>query len=145
MSLNIRIDEDKLQAIKEWRAPTSVIELHSFLELANYYCRFIEGFSRRVALLTKLLKKGRTWRWLVECQTAFDKPKVTMMRGPVFGLVDVSKLFVVETGVSDFSLEGVLTQDGHQIAYASRKLNSTKRRYIVFEKEMLSVVHCLRT
>ncbi|TYJ96994.1 reverse transcriptase [Cucumis melo var. makuwa] len=52
----IRMDEDKLRAIKEWKAPTSVIKLCSFLGLANYYHRFIEGFSRRTAPLTKLLK-----------------------------------------------------------------------------------------
>lgn len=36
-------------------------------------------------------------------------------------------------------------QDGHPIAYESRKLNDTERRYAVQEKEMTAVVHCLRT
>ncbi|KAJ4970329.1 hypothetical protein NE237_003428 [Protea cynaroides] len=40
---------------------------------------------------------------------------------------------------------GVLMQDGHPIAYESRKLNETERRYTVQEKEMTTVVHCLRT
>ncbi|KAL5734919.1 hypothetical protein ACOSP7_032780 [Xanthoceras sorbifolium] len=36
-------------------------------------------------------------------------------------------------------------QDGHPIAFESRKLNDTERRYTVQEKEMTAVVHCLRT
>ncbi|KAA0062439.1 reverse transcriptase [Cucumis melo var. makuwa] len=60
-----------------------------------------------------LLKKGTIWRWPVECQTAFDDLKVTMTSDLVLGLVDVSKLFIVEIDVLDFTLGGVLTQEGH--------------------------------
>ena len=68
-----------------------------------------------------------------------------MTMGLVLGFVDVSKSFVVKTDTLDFVLGGVLTQEGHPIAYESRKLNIVERRYTVFEKEMLVVVHCLRT
>ena len=67
-----------------------------------------------------------------------------MTRGLVLGLVDVTKPFEIEIDASDFALGGVLIQEGHFIAYESRKLNDAERRYTVFEKEMLVVVHCLR-
>ena len=67
-----------------------------------------------------------------------------MTRGPVLGLVDVTKPFEIETDASDFALGGVLIQEGHPIAYESWKLNDAERRYTVSEKEMLPVVHCLR-
>ena len=67
-----------------------------------------------------------------------------MTRGPVLGLVDVTKPFEIETDASDFALGGVLIEEGHPIAYESRKLNDAERRYTVSEKEMLAVVHCLR-
>ena len=63
----IQMDEDKLQAIKEWEAPTFLTKLRSFLGLANCYHQFIEEFLRRVVPLTELLNKGTTWRWPVEC------------------------------------------------------------------------------
>ncbi|TYK01362.1 reverse transcriptase [Cucumis melo var. makuwa] len=67
-----------------------------------------------------------------------------MMEGPLLGIADVTKPFEVETDAFDYTLEGVLLQNGHSIAYESRKLNAAERRYTVSEKEMLAVVHCLR-
>ena len=57
---HIKMDLKKVRAIQEWRIPTNVKELRSFLELANYYRRFVEGYSRNVAPLIELLKKGVT-------------------------------------------------------------------------------------
>ena len=71
---------------------------------------------------------------------AFEDLKATMKRGPVLGLIDVTKPFEIETDASDFALCGVLIQEGHSIAYESRMLNDAKRRYTVSEKEMLVVV-----
>ena len=50
---------------------------------------------------------------------AFEDLKATMTRGPVLGLVDVTKPFEIETDASDFALGGVLIQEGHPIAYES--------------------------
>ena len=83
----ISIDSDKIKAIQEWKVPTSVSELRSFLGLANYYRRFVERFSRRAAPLTELLKKDHPWSWSNDCQMAFENLKTTMTRGPVLGLL----------------------------------------------------------
>ncbi|KAL0401394.1 UNVERIFIED_CONTAM: Transposon Tf2-11 polyprotein [Sesamum latifolium] len=67
-----------------------------------------------------------------------------MVTDPVLALSDMSKPFVVETDASDFALGGVLMQDGHPVAFESRKLKDVEWRYSVHEKELLAVVHCLR-
>ncbi|KAJ8499601.1 hypothetical protein OPV22_010153 [Ensete ventricosum] len=59
-------------------------------------------------------------------------------------LPDYGKSFEVHTDASDFAVGGVLMQEGHPVAYKSRKLNETERRYPVHEKEMTAAVHCLR-
>lgn len=51
----------------------------------------------------------------------------------------------MHTDASDFAIGGVLMQEGHPIAFESRKLNDTERRYTVQEKEMKVVVHCFKT
>ena len=51
----------------EWLVPTKVTELRSFLGLANYYRRFIKGYSKRVSPLIDLLKKDNPWDWSMQC------------------------------------------------------------------------------
>nr|GFC01043.1 putative reverse transcriptase domain-containing protein [Tanacetum cinerariifolium] len=54
----IMMDPAKVEAITKWPRPTSMTEVRSFLGLAGYYPRFVEGFSRLALPLTKLIRKG---------------------------------------------------------------------------------------
>ena len=67
----IVMDGDKVEAIRNWEAPTKVPELRSFLGLANYYRHFIFSYSAIAAPLIDLLKKNREWEWTDAYQTAF--------------------------------------------------------------------------
>lgn len=140
----IRMDQDKVKVIEEWQQPSNVSELRSFLGLANYYRRFVKGYSKIASPLTELLKR-RAGSWSEECQRAFMELKEAMSKDPVLALPDIGKPFEIQTDASDFALGGVLLQDGHPIAYESRKLNQAERKYAAHEKELLAVVHCLRT
>ncbi|KAL0402126.1 UNVERIFIED_CONTAM: Transposon Tf2-11 polyprotein [Sesamum latifolium] len=75
--------------------------------------------------MTDLLKKTETWNWTPQCQESFDRLKRAMVTDPVLALPDMSKPFVVETDASDFALGGILMQDGHPVAFESRKLKET--------------------
>ncbi|KAL0349659.1 UNVERIFIED_CONTAM: Transposon Tf2-11 polyprotein [Sesamum radiatum] len=138
------MDPKIVQAIEEWRLPSVVHDLRSFLRLANYYRRFVKGYSEIARPMMDLLKKTETWDWTPQCQVAFDNLKRAMVTDPVLALPDMSKPFTVETDASDFALGGALMQDGHPVAFESRKLKDVERRYLVHEKELLAVVHCLR-
>ena len=105
---HIRMDLGKVRAIQEWKAPSGVRELRSFLGLANYYRRFVEGYSRRATPLTDMLKKGVTWDWSDRCQGAFKDLKDAMMKDLVLALPDLTKPFEVQTDASDFALDRVL-------------------------------------
>jgi hypothetical protein len=50
-----------------WSPPKNVPEIRSFLGLAGYYRRFIEGFSKIVKPLTTLLEKGKEFKWDEKC------------------------------------------------------------------------------
>ncbi|PKI61910.1 hypothetical protein CRG98_017636 [Punica granatum] len=113
----------------EWESPTKVTELRLFLGLANYYRRFIKDYSSITVPLTDLLKKARAWEWTDECQAAFDRLKQVVTDEPVLALPCYEKSFEVETDASDFAIGGVLMQDGHPIAFESRKLSDVERRY----------------
>ena len=59
----ISIDPQKIEAIVDWRPPTNIIEVRSFLGLVGYYRKFVEGFSRIATPLTKLTRKEKKFIW----------------------------------------------------------------------------------
>ncbi|XP_024047948.1 uncharacterized protein LOC112101512 [Citrus clementina] len=115
----IMMENAKVKAILNWEPPSKVPELRSFLGLVNYYRRFIKGYSAKVAPLTDMLKKNRTWYWSEECQRAFEELKKTILEEPVLALPDHTKPFEIQTDASDFAIGGVLMQEGHPIAFES--------------------------
>ncbi|GKV50067.1 hypothetical protein SLEP1_g56783 [Rubroshorea leprosula] len=103
-----------------------------------------KGYSARATPLTDLLKKKVSWEWTAKCQRAFEDLKQAVSQEPVLALPDYGRPFELHTDASDLAIGGVLMQDGHPIAFESRKLNDTERRYPVHDKEMTAIVHCLR-
>ncbi|KMT14518.1 hypothetical protein BVRB_4g072900 [Beta vulgaris subsp. vulgaris] len=141
---SVRMDEAKVNAIMDWEQPKSVPELRSFLGLANYYRKFIKGYSQKVSSLTDLLKKSQVWEWTERCQSAFEDLKSAISSEPVLKLPEFDKPFEVHTDASGRAIGGVLVQEGHPVAFEGRKLKDAEERYSTHEKEMLAVVHCLR-
>ncbi|KAI5351343.1 hypothetical protein L3X38_004234 [Prunus dulcis] len=91
----IRMDGKKVQVILDWPTPTKVLELRSILGLANYYCKFIEGYSKKVNALTCLLRKDRPWCWMEKCDEAFENIKKVVASEPVLKLLDFEMPFKV--------------------------------------------------
>lgn len=90
-----------------------------------------------------MLRKDRKWEWAEACEQAFKKLKQAVALEPVLKLPDFSLPFEVHTDASDRAINGVLVQDGHLVAFESRKLEDTEQRYSAHEKEMTAMVHCL--
>ncbi|KAE8720538.1 hypothetical protein F3Y22_tig00019093pilonHSYRG00019 [Hibiscus syriacus] len=132
----LQMNKDKIQTIDVWKPPTKVTELRAFLGLANYYRRFVKGYSKIATPLIELLKKDKVWEWNTKCQDVFKKIKEAMVSEPVLVLPDYTKPFVVFTDASDVAIGGVLMQEGHPITYESRKLNETERSYFLTQKKL---------
>jgi len=56
----VKIEQEKIKAIKEWKIPTKFKDVESFLEFANFYWRFIQNFSHMMRLLNEL-KRKKEW------------------------------------------------------------------------------------
>jgi hypothetical protein len=67
----IAVDPGKLRDVLNWKLPTSVTQVCSFLGLAGYYRRFILNFSKILKPITELLKKGNKCVWSKDCEEAF--------------------------------------------------------------------------
>ena len=89
----ISVDPAKVTAIVGWKIPSSVMEVRSFLGLAGYYRRFIEGFSKIAKPMTSLLEKGKEFKWTWECQESFNQLRFKLMASPVLVMPDLQKNF----------------------------------------------------
>jgi hypothetical protein len=69
------MDTSMVQDVLSWNAPTSVGDIQSFLGLAGYYQRFIEGFSKIIKPMTKLLEKDKKFMWMPACEATFQELK----------------------------------------------------------------------
>jgi hypothetical protein len=67
----ISVDPSKVQDVLGWNALMSVGDIQSFLGLAGYYRRFIEGFSKISKPMIKLLKKEKKFKWTSTCEASF--------------------------------------------------------------------------
>lgn len=142
----IRTMEDKIQKVKEAVAPTTQKQLKSLLGLAGYYRNFIPHYSDIVLPLTNLTaqRSGSKLSWGEAEEEAFLKLKEVLTADPVLKLADLSRQFILRTDASGTGLGAVLLQetDGEvfPVAYASKKLSVSQRKYSVIELECLAVV-----
>jgi len=72
------VDPKNIEAVQSWPRPSLVTEITSFLGLAGYYRRFVQGFSSIAAPLTRLTQKGALFRWSDGCEASFQKIKTTL-------------------------------------------------------------------
>ncbi|KAK9951472.1 hypothetical protein M0R45_006913 [Rubus argutus] len=96
-----------------------------------------------MAPITACLKKGE-FRWTNAVTKAFQEIKTRMVNAPVMRLPDFTKPFEVACDPSGVGIGGVLSQEGHPIAYFSEKLNEAKLKYSTYDKEFYAVVQALR-
>ncbi len=124
----------------------SVPALKSFLGLASYYRKFIKNFAKIATPLTNLLKKSAvTYEWEEACDESFETLKGILVKAPMLKLPDFDKKFEIHSDASDFAIGGVLVQERKPVAFESKKLSETERRWPTHEKEMWAVIHCLKT
>ena len=105
-----------------WKPPTNVYEVRSFLGLASYYRKFVEGFSKIATPLTNLLKKDQKFEWSDVCQQSFEELRQRLTTASVLALPSRKDGYVVYSDSSRQGLGCVLMQNGRVIAYASRQL-----------------------
>jgi hypothetical protein len=68
----IVVDPSKIQDVLSWNAPMSVSDIQSFLGLAGYYRRFIEGFLKISKPMTELLEKDKKFKWTPTYEASFQ-------------------------------------------------------------------------
>ncbi|GJY89666.1 putative reverse transcriptase domain-containing protein [Tanacetum coccineum] len=152
----IHVDPSKIEAVKNWKSPTTSSEIRSFLGLAGYYHRFIANFSKIAKPLTSLTQKNQKHVWGVEQEEAFQTLKNNLCDEPILSLPHGVEDFVVYYDASNHGLGYVLMQrnKGHyfystksviysdhkslQHIFNQKELNMRQKRWI----ELFSDYEC---
>ena len=139
----VAMDQDKVQAVRDWPVPRSPRTLRGFLGLAGYYRKFINNFGSIASPLTQLLKK-EGYTWSEDATMAFEKLKTALTSAPVLRLPDFTKTFTVECDASSFGFGAVLHQGTGAIAFFSRPVAPRHRGLAAYERELIGLVHAVR-
>ncbi|KAL0154770.1 hypothetical protein M9458_049033, partial [Cirrhinus mrigala] len=137
-SQGVAMDPQKLEAVRSWPLPTSLKQLQRFLGFANFYRRFIQGFSATAAPLTALTKPSHGAFYLTsEAIQAFKTLCNLFTTAPVLTHPNPDKPFVVEVDASDVGVGA--TENYTHVVFFSRKFNPTQQRYGVGDRELLAI------
>lgn len=146
----LRTNPEKVEAMLKYSKPQTYTEVKRFLGLCSWYRRFVKDFSTVVAPLNNLLKgkkKNQKIEWTEGASTAFQSIKEALVSAPILASPDFAKPFVIQADASNVGVGAVLTQMVDEkecvVAYASRTLTQSERKFTVTEKELLAVVFAL--
>ncbi|KAI3355849.1 hypothetical protein L3Q82_004229 [Scortum barcoo] len=135
----------KVSAVASWPTPSSRKQLQRFLGFANFYRRFIRGYSTVAAPLTALTSSKVTFQWSVAAKEAFDALKTRFTSAPILIMPDPERQFILEVDASDVGVGAVLSQRSledqklHPCAFFSRRLSPAEKNYDIGNRELLAV------
>jgi hypothetical protein len=141
----IAVDPKNVAAVVEWKRPSNVSEIQSFLGLAGYYRCFVPKFSSIAKPLTRLLEKGVLFVWSNDCEVSYKSLKNKLVNAPIIALPESGKCFTVYMDASRIGLGCVLMQEDRVIAYGSRQLRKHEVNYLTHDLELATVVFALKS
>ncbi|GBG78221.1 hypothetical protein CBR_g26255 [Chara braunii] len=138
---------DKIEVIRAWPEPTNTTDVRSFMGLAGYYQRFITGYSRIVAPMTRLQSSKVPFVFDDDARRSFQALKTTMLMAPVLSIYDPTLPTRVTTDASGYGIGAVLEQhdgdDWHPVEYFIHKVppinsldDARKKELLEFECSM---------
>ena len=141
----IQPDDKKIKAVQEAPHPTTASEVRSFLGLTNYCSRYIPAYSSLTFPLRQLTKADSQFEWNNEQEQAFQSLKQALTSSPVLAHYSLEAKTRVVVDASPWAVGAVLLQEQtdtswRPVAYGSRSLTETERKYAQIEKEGLAIV-----
>ncbi len=141
----VSADPEKTAAVRGMKAPTNVSELRRFLGMVNQLGKFSHNLAELCQPLRELLSKKRSWLWGSDQDLAFCRVKEELSKPTILALYDPLAETKISSDASSFGLGAVILQKSgtsqwRPVAFASRSLTETERRYAQIEKEALATV-----
>ncbi len=144
----IKKNSEKTDTVRNWPLSKQVKKVQAFLELMNYYWKFVPNYVRVAEPLTQLTHKNKRWHWDKKQKNVFHTLKKSLSRTAHLRILNSTCKKILKTNTSDFAVGACLYQikDEQQrpIAYQLRKLSEPEERYEVHNKELLVIVKALQ-
>lgn len=134
---------DKLESVKNFILPSTPSELRGFLGLVNFVGRYVPNMATNTETLRAMLREN-SMTWTEVRKKAFENLKQTLLKAESLAFYDVKAKSILYTDASPTGLGAILVQvhDGVEkvVAYASKSLTPTERRYPQTQREALGAV-----
>jgi len=139
----IKADPEKTRAIVNFPKPSNKKELRRFFGVVNYLGKFSAAVAENSVALRKLLSKDFEWYWGDQQEAEFRKLKQIMASTPTLSPFTLGAETILSADASSYGIGAAILQrfdnDWKPIAYASRSLTATEKRYAQIEKEALAI------
>jgi len=145
----VQMSQKTVEDILNWPAPRSVKEVRKFIGFANFYRRFMQGFSKLILLIQTLTHNGVVWNWTQQCQEALEELKYRFTTAPILCHYHLERRKQIETDASDRAKAGILAQyesdkRWHPLAFYNKCFLPAELNYDVHDKEMVGIVNCFQ-
>ena len=134
----VRPDPAKVQAIHDMARPKNATDTQFLLGLATYLSAYSPKLSKTTTLLRELLLNDTEFQWHPELTKAFEHLKKLICNANRLAYFDPQEATTIQVDASQNALGAALTQGGKVIAFASKSLSDSERRYANIEHEMLA-------
>ncbi len=146
----ISTDPQKIEAVKSWPTPENLTEARSFLGFSSYYRRFIKGYADIAKPLYTLTEKNTPFLWTEKCEDSFNQLKKALISAPVLAYPSRDGQYVLDCDASNIGVGGILSVTNEDstgerpVAYFSRTLTKSERRYCVTRRELLAIIASIK-
>ncbi len=134
--------------IQNFKNPTTVRQVKSFLGTTNYFRSSIPNYAQMAEPLINLTRKNIKFKWDIKCEEAFENLKRAIFNEPTVRAPDFKEQFILNTDASNTGLSGniyqVINGVPHVIEYYSRGLNDAEKRYQAIKLELLAIYETMQ-
>ena len=138
----------KVKEIIDFKRPSNVTELRSFLGMSGFYRTFMKDYSRETVPLCELFKKKAKFDWTENCESAFQYLKEHLENPQLLSFPDFSRPFILQTDASDFAVGYMLAQEENNesfpVRFGGRVLSPAECRYSPTEGELLAIFYSVK-
>ncbi len=146
---DLRMNSQKVDVIQSWKVFQSLTYVQIFIDFCNFYRWFIKNFPKITQFMIKLIWKNHSFEWTEICQTIFERLKQQMITVLVLKHFNSIREAILKMNFLNYVNDEVLFQYDdedilHSVIFYSKNMISAKCNYKIYNKELLTIIQCLK-